>query len=133
MPCSSSSCGDGDDAHSQATSWRIQSLLGSSRCRELPENDRGLAINAFEGIFTDEGEAMQDATFKLIKKLLEFEDLVITDYNYRIVQRLQGEITELKTRLEMPINERVRELEKANNMMKAELEAFDEACSGYKV
>ncbi|MED6204895.1 hypothetical protein PIB30_012942 [Stylosanthes scabra] len=99
----------------------------------LPENERGLSINAFGGVFTDEGEAMQDAAFKLIEKLIETEDLVIRDFNFRIVQRLQAEITELNRRLEMPINERVRELEKANNMMKAELEAFHEACSGYKV
>ncbi|MED6153712.1 hypothetical protein PIB30_104739 [Stylosanthes scabra] len=90
---------------------------------------RDLSLTRLGGAFADDGEAMQDATFKLMEKLLEAKGVAIRDYNYRVVQRLQTEIAELNRKLALPINERVRELELANSMMKAELEAFHEACS----
>ncbi|MED6188219.1 hypothetical protein PIB30_084017 [Stylosanthes scabra] len=106
---------------------------GVAVATSLPENNRGLEITTFGGVFSDEGEPMQDAAFKLLEKLLEAEGLAIRDFNYRIVERNQAKIFALNRRLEMPINEQVRELETENNMMKAELEAFHEACSGFTV
>ncbi|MED6155013.1 hypothetical protein PIB30_001695 [Stylosanthes scabra] len=83
---------------------------------------------AVGGVFADDAKALQDAAFRLIEKIVSAEGLVIADYNCRVVQRLQGELEAMGTTLTSPLADRVRQLEQENMLLKAELDAFHEAC-----
>ncbi|QHN92086.1 uncharacterized protein [Arachis hypogaea] len=66
------------------------------------------------GFSSDEQMARQDASFKMLGKVLSFVGKEIHDYNYRIVEALRVRVEELERQQRNPVHQRIRELEQEN-------------------
>ncbi|KAL4305995.1 hypothetical protein HN51_039947 [Arachis hypogaea] len=78
------------------------------------------------GFSPDEGNARQDASFKMLGKVLSLVGKEIHDYNYRIVAGLRVRAKELEQQLSKPAYQRIRNLEQANQKLKSDLQKFNE-------
>ncbi|KAL4305994.1 hypothetical protein HN51_039946 [Arachis hypogaea] len=80
-----------------------------------------------EGRFSpDEGNARQDASFKMLGKVLSLVGKEIHNYNYRIVVGLRVRVEELEQQLSKPAYQRIRGLEQENQKLKSDLKKFNE-------
>ncbi|KAL4293274.1 hypothetical protein AHAS_Ahas18G0111700 [Arachis hypogaea] len=78
------------------------------------------------GFSSDEQKARQDASFKMLGKVLSLLGKEINDYNYRIVAGLIARVEELERQLSTPVYQRIRDLEQENQNLKSDLDKYNE-------
>ncbi|KAL4274498.1 uncharacterized protein LOC107622074 [Arachis ipaensis] len=78
------------------------------------------------GFSSDEQTARQDASFKMLGKVLSLVGKEIHDYNYRIVAALRVRVEELERQLRVCVQQRIRDLEHENRKLRSDLQKYND-------